>query len=73
MAKVYQSLTDYINDVIVPALKDEVDNFDVDKIASDMLEWQDEYDNEGKILLEKSGLIEKTGADFWTIVSVNEK
>ena len=68
MSTLYSTASDYINDVVLPALGEYADEHDVDAIAADMTMWHDEIDEAGNISLDKSGLVERDDVDFWDVV-----
>lgn len=69
MRKLYSTITDYINEVVVPSLGEHADDHDVAAIAAEMTEWHNEIDANGNVNLNKSGLIERNDVDFWDIAT----
>lgn len=69
---IYTTITDYIAQVVNPALGEYADDYDVEAIAQDMTEWHDEKDANGNILLNASGLVERDDVDFWEIAQKHE-
>ena len=69
MRDIYATISDYINDVILPALGGYAAGHDVEAIAAEMTEWHDEIDEAGAIVLDKSGLVERDDVDFWDVVA----
>lgn len=75
---IYTTITDYINENILPALAPFAEggefageiNLDevAENIAHDMTTWHTEHDANGNIITNRSGLIERDDADFWTLV-----
>ena len=69
---IYTTITDYITQVVGPALGEYKNDYDTEAIASEMTEWHDEKDANGNILLNASGLVERDDADFWEIAQKHE-
>lgn len=65
---IYQDRTDAINHEIIAVIGPEWDEFDIDAIADEILEWHDETNPQGEILLNRSGYRVKDDIDFWEIV-----
>lgn len=63
---VYTTRQDYIDQVITPALGDEINDFDVDGIADDMLVYTDGNGNANR-----AGLIENDN-DFWEVAAEHD-
>ena len=70
---VYTTITDYITQVVEPALGEFVDDYDTEAIASDMLDWHKATDEDGNILLNHSGLVEKSDLDFWEVAARHDR
>lgn len=70
-AHTYSTLTDLINQEIIPALGERVNDFDIDAIASAISEYHEETDEQGNILLNYCGYRMVEDADFWKIVENN--
>ena len=66
---IYPTAQNYIEQVIVPALGSEADNFDIEAVAADMLLWKNVHNENGDVLLDESGLVENENRDFWDIVA----
>lgn len=71
MSTLYSTTTDYINDVVLPALGTYADEHDVDAIAADMTVWHNEVDEADNINLDKSGLVERDDVDFWDVAATH--
>lgn len=71
-APMYTSSADYLHHVVEPALGEYVDDYDTEAIASDMLEWVNVTDDDGNMLLNRSGLVENTDLDFWEVAARHE-
>ena len=66
----YTTTQDYIEQNITPGLGDvELTDEQALEVAQRMTEWHDECDDEGNILLNKSGLVEREDVDFWNVVA----
>lgn len=65
---IYQNRTEAINHEIIATIGPEWEDFDTDAIADEILEWHDETNPQGEILLNRSGYRVKNNIDFWTIV-----
>ena len=70
---IYHSKDEYISRVIKPALREYAADHNVDDIADQMLIWHDEFNDQGQILLNKSGFVEDLEQDFWEVVEANDK
>lgn len=68
-AKVYATRDDAIEQEIIPALGDDVEEYDLDKIFEAIFDWHNEYDSLGNNLLNESGFILTIADDdedaFW--------
>lgn len=65
--KIYTSINDYIEQVVNPALGEHAEDHDTQAIAAQMTMWHNEYDADGNVILNKSGLKEAK-RDFWKLV-----
>lgn len=65
---IYQTRTDAINHEIIATIGPEWEDFDTDAIADEILEWHDEKNTQGEILLTSSGYRVKDDIDFWSVV-----
>ena len=61
------SISDYMEQVVIPALGDQADDFHVGDIAVDMLTWHDGDATKAGGLLIRPGLIENEDKDFWRV------
>lgn len=68
---IYSSKTDYIGQVIEPALGEYAAEHDIDGIADEMLNWNNEVNDKGQINLGKSGFLVEEEKDFWQVVEDN--
>lgn len=68
----YTTISDYIAQIVNPALGEYADDYDTEEIAREMTEWHDEKDADGNILLNASGLVERDDVDFWEIAQKHE-
>ena len=66
--KVYPTKYEWIGEVLEPALGEHAQDYDLDAIAYDLLDWHAEYDEQGKELDNYSGYTENPGLDFWEVV-----
>lgn len=66
--RLYISTRDYIEEVIIPALGDHADDYDLDSVASEMLE-RHETVRDGLVDTNHSGLRERDDTDFWEVVA----
>lgn len=69
---IYTTATDYIDQVVIPALGDYAGEFNIDAITEEMLVWHDEINKDGNIVVTRSGLIEDPEKDFWAVVAAHE-
>ena len=67
--KVYSRKDEYITEVLLPALGEHAQDYDLDAIAYDLLDWHTEYDEKGRGLDNHSGYTENPGLDFWEVVA----
>ncbi|AWB84764.1 hypothetical protein [Corynebacterium liangguodongii] len=68
--KIYTSIQDYITENIYNGGFDHpITDDQAEDIAREMLVWHDEIDDRGNINLNRSGLVEREGVDFWDVVS----
>lgn len=71
MTTIYTTKTDYINQQVLPALPPEM-HYLAGEVASHMLIWHEETDENGNVRVDESGLIVDPNADFWTSVEIAE-
>lgn len=65
----YATLTDAINQDLIPALHEFADDYDIDAIAAEVYEYQVDHDAQGNELLNTAGFAQKVTTDeFWRIV-----
>lgn len=64
----YSTISNYINEVILPALGEFASEFDVEAIARDMLTRHDVYTTDGWVNASLSGYVERDDMGFWTVV-----
>lgn len=65
----FTTSADAIGQVIIPALGDHVDEFDVDGIFYDTFTWTPVHDEEGNELVNRSGFAQTVdGEEFWQVV-----
>ena len=67
--KVYSRKDEYITEVLLPALGEHAQDYDLDAIAYDLLDWHTEYDEQGRGLDNHSGYVVNPGLDFWEVVA----
>lgn len=67
MTTIYTTKSDYINQQVLPALPPEM-HYLAGEVASHMLIWHEEIDEDGNVRVDKSGFIVDPDADFWTSV-----
>lgn len=66
--RLYVSTRDYIEEVIIPALGDHADDYDLTAISGEMLE-RHETVRDGMVNTNHSGLRERDDVDFWDVVA----
>lgn len=66
--KVYPTKQEWMGEVLKPALGEHAQDYDLDAIAYDLLDWHAEYDEQGRGLDNHSGFVENQGLDFWEVV-----
>lgn len=71
MTTIYKTKTDYINQQVLPALPPEM-HYLAGEVASHMLIWHDEVEENGNVRVDKSGFVVDPDADFWTSVEIAE-
>lgn len=71
MTTIYTTKIDYINQQVLPALPPEM-HYLADEVANHMLIWSNEVDENGNVLVDKSGFTVDPEADFWTSVEIAE-
>ena len=71
--KVYSRKDEYITEVLLPALGEHAQDYDLDAIAYDLLDWHTEYDEQGRGLDNHSGYVVNQGLDFWEVVARHEE
>lgn len=71
MTTIYTTKRDYTNQQVLPALPPEM-HYLAGKVASHMLIWHDEIDENGNVRVDKSGFTVDPDADFWTSVEIAE-
>lgn len=71
MTTIYTTKSDYINQQVLPALPPEM-HYLASEVASHMLIWHEEADENGNVLVDKSGFTVDQDADFWTSVEIAE-
>ena len=67
--KVYPTKYAWIGEVLEPALGEHAQDYDLDAIAYDLLDWHTEYNEKGEELDNHSGYTENPGLDFWEVVA----
>lgn len=72
MTTIYTTKSDYINQQVLPALPPEM-HYLAEDVAERMLIWHSEIDADGNYRIDKSGLVVKPDADFWTEVQIAEE
>ncbi|MGY0887130.1 hypothetical protein ACW675_07245 [Corynebacterium aurimucosum] len=53
---------------IIEPLGETANEFDIDAIADEMIDWHDDYNAKGEINVNRSGFHIKEGADLWEII-----
>lgn len=71
MTTIYTTKIDYINQQVLPALPPEM-HYLAGEVASHMLIWHEEVDENGNVRVDKSGFVVDPDADFWTSVEIAE-
>ena len=71
MTTIYTTKADYINQQVLPALPPEM-HYLAGEVANHMLIWHEEVDENGNVLVDKSGFTVDPDADFWTSVEIAE-
>lgn len=71
MTTTYTTKSDYINQQVLPALPPEM-HYLAGEVASNMLIWHDEIDEDGNVRVDKTGFVVDPDADFWTSVEIAE-
>lgn len=71
MSTIYTTKRDYINQQVLPALPPEM-HYLAGEVASHMLIWHEETDENGNVRIDKSGFIVDPNADFWASVEIAE-
>jgi|LSQX01.1.fsa_nt_gb hypothetical protein len=66
--RLFVSARDYIEEVIIPALGNYADDYDLDSVASEMLE-RHETVRDGMVDTNHSGLREREDVDFWEVIA----
>lgn len=66
--KVYPTKHEWIGEVLKPALGEYAQDYDLDSIAYDLLDWHTEYNEQGRGLDNHSGYTENQGLNFWEVV-----
>ena len=66
--RLYATTHDYIEEVVIPALGDQVGDYDLDAVASEMLE-RHETTRDGTVDTNHSGLRERDDLDFWEVIA----
>ena len=66
--KVYPTKQEWIGEVLKPALGEHAQDYDLDAIAYDLLDWHTEYNEKGRGLDNHSGFVVNQGLDFWEVV-----
>ena len=67
--KVYPTKHEWIGEVLKPALGEHAQDYDLDAIAYDLLDWHTEYNEKGEELDNHSGFVVNQGLDFWEVVA----
>ena len=70
--KVYPTKQEWMGEVLKPALGEHAQDYDLDAIAYDLLDWHTEYNEQGRGLDNHSGYVENPGLDFWEVVARHE-
>ena len=71
MTTIYTTKTDYINQQVLPALPPEM-HYLAGEVASHMLIWHEEVDENGNVRVDKSGFVVNPESDFWNSVEIAE-
>ncbi|MGJ4084378.1 hypothetical protein [Corynebacterium macclintockiae] len=72
MSTIYTTISDYIAQEVAPALGEWKDDYDMEAIAHDMLEWHSEPHPLGGINANTFGLIAREDVDFWDVAERHE-
>ncbi|MDK6814520.1 hypothetical protein QP363_11020 [Corynebacterium sp. UMB6689] len=65
---IYSRLDEAILREIIEPLGEYANEFDIDAIADEMIDWHDEYNAKGEININRSGFHIKEDADLWEII-----
>lgn len=71
MTIIYTTKSDYINHQVLPALPPEM-HYLAGEVASHMLIWHDEVDENGNVRVDKSGFVVDPDADVMDIIVTNK-
>lgn len=70
MSQVFETAYDYEHEVVIPALGEDVDDFDTLAIAQEMVEWVTvPSSEEGWGDANRSGMVEREDVDFWEVAA----
>ena len=70
----YTTITDAIEQAIVPALGEHSDDYDIDAIASEAFEYKVDTDEQGNELLNTAGFEQIVDTDgFWAIAEKHDE
>lgn len=72
MSTIYTTISDYIAQEVAPALGEWKDDYDMEAIAHEMLEWHSEPHPLGGINADTFGLVVRDDVDFWDVVERHE-
>lgn len=72
MSTIYTTISDYIAQEVAPALGEWKDDYDMEAIAHEMLEWHSEPHPLGGINADTFGLVVREDVDFWDVVQRHE-
>lgn len=72
MSTIYTTISDYIDQEVAPALGEWKDDYDMEAIAQDMLEWHSEPHPLGGINGDTFGLVVREDLDFWDVAELHE-
>lgn len=64
----YSRRDEAIQREIIEPLGEAANEFDIDAIADEMIDWRDDYNAKGEINVNRSGFHIKEGADLWEII-----
>ena len=68
----YATLAEAIEREILPVLGEYAEDFDARAIADDVLEYVTPEDDQGRLRVDRAGVVLKAGSRFWEVVFSHE-